>query len=226
VEIGRVVASDPALAAKILQLANSAAFGPPRVVTSIAQAVSYLGIELVRCLALTSSVFAHCSTATARQLEGMQTAALSSATLARKLVRERADADTVFTAALLRDVGEAVLVTGLAGAYAEIRREAEATGEPVFLAERRVLGATHADVGAWLLGLWGLPRSLAELVAHHHEPSLAPPELHLHLAVIHVADAFTQSPDRASEDLVDHAFLASLGLAEQMAAWRGIAELP
>ncbi len=189
-DIERVVARDTALAAKVLQLANSAAFGLSRTITSIHQAVAYLGIELIRCLALTSFVLGDTtpSELAGFSLDGMQAKALRVATFARRIARNRADADIALAAGLLHDIGETVFAVGIPDAYARLHREAHAAEEPTLVAERRELGVTHAEAGAWLLGMWGLPPMLLELVARHHEPSLAPAPLHELVAVLHVAD--------------------------------------
>ena len=222
--VSKVVMRDPAVAAKVLQLANSAAFGASRKVTDLGQAVSYLGTELLKCLALTSTVFAPTTRATAAgfSLEEMQARALRTASFARRIVRERKDADAAFAAALLHDIGETMLATGLPEGYAKLRADVRESGEPVIIAERRELGATHADIGGWLLAMWGLPQNLVDVVAHHHEPLGAPAAVQEIAAIVHVADALVDTPEHGAS-LIDQPFLTSLGLADRLPAWTELA---
>jgi putative nucleotidyltransferase with HDIG domain len=222
----RIVARDPALAAKALQLANSVAFGPRRAITSIDDCVAYLGIDLVRCLALTSSVFGGDLRASAAglSLEDMQTTALRTAVLTRKLVDERKNADIAFAAALLHDIGEAVLAVGLPEAYGDLLCAARAASEPLVVAERREFGATHAEIGACLLGMWGLPEDIVEIVAYHHDPGAAPSTRHAILAALHVADAVTAPLDARYDHAIDPAVLETLGCTARLDDWRALAE--
>jgi HD-like signal output (HDOD) protein len=222
----RIVSQDPAIAAKSLQLANSVAFGPRREITSIQDCVAYLGIDLMRCLALTSSVFEGNPRANAAglRLEAMQTTALLTAGLTRRLIGERKNADLGFAAALLHDIGEAVLAVGLPAAYVDLCRTARAASEPLIVAERRELGATHAEIGGCLLGMWGLPMEIIEIVAHHHDPDAAPPAYHAILAALHVADVLLAPVEARYDHVIDPALLERLGCAAQLDGWRALAE--
>lgn len=225
-DAARIVAGDPAIAAKTLQLANSAAFGAQRAITSIEDCVAYLGIDLIRCLTLTSSVFGgdpRASTA-GLALEALHTTALLTASLTRKLIGERKDADLGFAAGLLHDIGEAVLAVGLPETYVDLCRTARAAGEPLIVAERREFGATHAEIGACLLGMWGLPAEIVEIVAHHHDPAAAPSTLHTMLAALHVADALAAPVAARYDHIIDPALLETLGCAAQLDDWRAIAQ--
>lgn len=222
VDVERVVATDSGLAAKILQLANSAAFGVSRRISSIRDAVAYLGIELIRCLALTSSILASATSSPIAgfSVDAANASALRVATLARRFAQP-ANADLVFAAGILHDIGELVLAMGLPG-YVELQRDARVAKEPLVTAEYRELGLTHAEVGACLLGMWGLPELLALTVAHHHEVRTAPAAAHEVVAPLHVADALV-GPDQLP---MDREFLASIGFGDQVARWCALAEQP
>ena len=193
-QVAEVVAGDPAMAAKVLQLANSAAFGLPRKTTSISQAVSYLGIELLKCIALTASVFESGST----ELAAMQEHSLRVAAIAKRLVRDRKHADEAFVAALLHDIGRVILAA----------------------TDAREFDVHHAEIGACLLGVWGLPPAIVDVVAHHHTPALIDPALAELAAAVHVADAF----DDNRPETIDRAFVESLGI--DFGAWAELAEEP
>lgn len=157
-EIAAVVCRDPALAAKILQLVNSSFFGLPRQVTSVPEAVAYLGVATVRSLVLSTeamSLFRPAARAAGLDTDVLAERAVATATEAARMAEpdHRSDA---FTAGLLSDVG----VLLLASKAPELLRKDEAD-----------LGFTHGGLGAYLLGLWGLPPKVVEAVAFHHDPA-------------------------------------------------------
>jgi len=173
--IARIIAQDPAMSVKVLQLVNSAYFGLSRRLTSIGDAVAFLGSDLLRSLALTAHIFARMSAAPIPgfSVERLQARAIYGAKLARAaLGADKRRADAAFTAALVRDVGVLVLAIGLPAIYAEVLATAARTGEPVHEVERVLLGVSHAEVGAYLLGVWGLPVEIVEAVGYHHTPTL------------------------------------------------------
>jgi HD-like signal output (HDOD) protein/ActR/RegA family two-component response regulator len=179
-DVAAVVARDPAMAAKVLQLANSAAFGLSRTVSSIRDAVTYLGIDLLKCIALTTSLFASGHAA----MERMQARSVEVAGMAKELVADRALAETAFVAGLLHDIGNVVLATS------------ELAGDARFV-------ESQAEIGACLLGVWGLPYAIVDAVANHRVPSRAPADLAPIVGAVHVARALVAN----EPDAIDHAFL-------------------
>jgi len=228
-DVAHAIESDPSVAAKVLQLANSAAFGTNRPAATISDAVSFLGVELIQHLVLMSSLFdngslpAHIS----RVVEELRDEALRTAALVRKFVRDRRDAEHAFAAALLHDVGEGVLAAGQPESYVALRAAARAAHEPLCVAERRELGTTHAEVGGYVLGMWGLPPPLVDLVTYHHDPRAAPRALHRLLAVLHAADVLAGAHQAGCDPpMLDLDFLQAAGVADQLPAWRKLAEQP
>jgi CheY-like chemotaxis protein len=160
-EIAAVVCRDPALAAKVLQLVNSSFFGLPRQVTSLPEAVSYLGVTTLRSLVLSTeamSLFRPAARAAGLDVDALATRAAATATEAARLAAPEYRSDA-FTAGLLSDVGLLLL----AAKAPEMLRRDEAE-----------LGFSHGGLGAYLLGLWGLAPGVVEAVAFHHD---APEEL-------------------------------------------------
>jgi HD-like signal output (HDOD) protein/CheY-like chemotaxis protein len=156
-EIAAVVCRDPALAAKVLQLVNSSFFGLPRRVTSVPEAVAYLGVATLRSLVLSTeamSLFRPAARAAGLDVDGLSVRAVAAATEAARLAAPEHRSDA-FTAGLLSDVGLLLL----AAKAPELLRRDEAD-----------LGFGHGAAGAYLLGLWGLPPGVVEAVAFHHEP--------------------------------------------------------
>jgi HD-like signal output (HDOD) protein len=227
-DIASIVEKDPAMSVKILQLVNSAYFGLARRMTSVRHAVSYLGIELLKGLALTAHVFA---TMEASRVEGfsldqLQRNSLLTAQLARQLPADSKRAEEAFTAALVHDIGKIVVAVVLPDRFSEIVRTARATGRSFHVVERELLGVTHAEIGAYLLGVWGLPFTIVEAVAYHHRPSsMVSSELCDVLAAVHVADALVDKDAAAPvDDKLDIAFLERAGLADRLPIWRTKAE--
>jgi HD-like signal output (HDOD) protein/CheY-like chemotaxis protein len=192
-DIARIVEQDPVLTLKTLSLANSAYFGLSQPTSSVPRAVRQIGLGLLRALALSTEMFAAVPTAMldVQALRQLPERALINAQLARSYVVDRARADEAFTAALLLDVGMIVLAQRQPEAYLRILRSAEETGMPVQDLEQERLGFTHADVGAYLLGLWGLPASLVELVGAHHLPALAEHSSDPVAEAVHLVNVFT-----------------------------------
>jgi putative nucleotidyltransferase with HDIG domain len=169
-QIAKIVEQDVGIGAKVLQLVNSAFFGLPRKTTSLLQAVRYLGLGTIRSLVLSYSVFEQLGQENLALAEEGHDHALRCARIARLLLNGKPEAELAFTAGLLHDVGSLVLASRMPQQYAEIREHAEVAGVPIHEVERERLGVSHAQVGAYLLGLWGLPHEVLDIVALHHAP--------------------------------------------------------
>ncbi|MEQ9406606.1 MAG: response regulator [Fuerstiella sp.] len=178
-QVGEIIEQDIAMTGKILQLVNSAAFGLNRTVSSPCQAASLLGLETIKSLTLATGVFQECvgDEADHFSLNSLMTHSLAVADCARRICRaEHMPVDTVneaFTAGMLHDIGKLVLATSCSEAYSRVAGMAAEEQIPAWQAERRIFGADHSAVGAYLLNLWGLPQSIVEVVALHHSPELA-----------------------------------------------------
>lgn len=95
--------------------------------------------------------------------------------------------------------------------------------QPLWEIEREAFGASHAEVGACLLGLWGLPMTIVEAIAWHQRPNDGPAQNFGALAVVHVASVLT-SHGSAGADKVDHAYLERLNLLNRLPAWLKISQ--
>jgi HD-like signal output (HDOD) protein len=223
--VGAIVEEDPAMSAKILQLVNSAYFGLSRTATSVAQAVSYLGMELLRALTLSTHVFSSGEGAGLSRvtLDEIQRTSLATATVAKRMLKNRELANEAFTAGVVHDVGRIVLALAMPQYFQEIGALSGCGERPVHELEQERLGVTHAEVGAYLLGVWGLPFSIVETTAFHHQPSNAGVETPDVLAAVHLADAVVASVSRAQPLRVDLPFLERCGLAGELEAWQATA---
>lgn len=236
-EVARLVEQDLAIAAKCLQLANSAFFGLPRRVGTVQHAVRLLGLDTVRMLVCTVALFQTFAPRPGHASGGLaelQAHSLVAARLAARLMPDPGRADEAFMTALLHDVGKLILATrpvaargGQAGhGWLAAAAHAVQTGLPLVEAERAHLGVTHAEVGAYLLGLWGLPPVVLEAVAFHHQPDRLSARAFDLLGAVHVADALASqalgAPASACGPL-DAAYVDALGLREQLPAWAALA---
>jgi HD-like signal output (HDOD) protein/CheY-like chemotaxis protein len=208
VDLAKVIAlveQDPAMCVKVLQLVNSAYFGLPRRMTGLKQAVTYLGLELLKSLVLSTHVFgmADAKSAAACHLDRLREAAMLTATLARRFLHGTPQADDAFTAGMVHDIG--CIVMAMKG-----------------IQEQPDCGVTHAAIGAYLIGMWGLPLDIVEAVAYHHAPGKVS---HLQTATmdaVHVAAALAdQHLDGLAEPAIDPEYLALRG--GPVAHWRALA---
>jgi HD-like signal output (HDOD) protein/CheY-like chemotaxis protein len=219
-QIAAVIEQDPALAAKVLQLANSSYFGDGLATCSIERAVTCVGIERMKYVVLTTSTFSELDGDTgAISVAEIQRDGSETASLVRRLVTNQDPCcEPAFAAALLHDVGHAVLSLGLGAGYRRVFDRARSTNQPLAIVERELLGVTHADVGACLLGIWGLPTSIVDAVRYHHDPGSAPVESREIAAAIHVADSLTQ------HERIDHESIERASLTARVVHWCAVAQ--
>lgn len=228
--VGRIIGRDISMSAQILKLVNSAFFGLRRRVSSPDEAATFLGLDTLRSLVLSLNAFS--------QFEGVRVEGFFFSDLwlhsletgaAAKAVAlcERADrklADEAFVSGLLHDTGKVVMAANFPDRYTEVVRLVQAEGLEPCDAERRIFGASHPDVGGYLLGLWGLPVPVVEAIAFHHCPRLGAEQTFSPLTAVHVADALTHcaaAPERASaEPRLDFEYLNDLGLTARVPVWR------
>lgn len=222
-DVAKVVTRDPGLSAKLLQLVNSAYFGTGQSTTSIQQSVALLGTDRLRYIALTASVFSSREGETASlgfSLEELQQDSMRAAHLARSLAQP-AVRDEVFASTLLHDVGRVVLALSR-GDEARICFERVKQGEDRLAVELELFGVTHADVGARLLAIWGLPKAIVDVVQFHHDPGSAPEACRELASIVHVADALTHAGGAGTP--LDLASLERAGYADRLPGWIAIAQ--
>lgn len=190
--IAGIVEHDPAVSAKLLKIANSGYFGLAHPIATVASAVTYLGMDLVRSLACAAHLFSAWEKDQASRrfsVEELQRHSLLVGRVAAQLVPADQAGET-FTAALLHDVGRMLLARADPDAMQRILAEAcpdRTAGKPpsrraraerakrLIELEREAYGVTHTEVGAYLVSVWGLPSAIVDAVAYHHEPSRIPP---------------------------------------------------
>jgi HD-like signal output (HDOD) protein len=222
----------------VLQLVNSAYFGLGQKIVSIRPAVTYLGVEIIKSLVLSSSSFSDKAISEVKGFspDRLQHHSMLTALLAKKIVSKPELAEAAFTAGLLHDIGALVLCHAAPPDYVRaLGRKKELHGDGAS-AEREIFGVTHAEVGAYLLGLWGIPFPIVEAVAFHHRPNEVAPESRALVAAVHIASGLIeemteadsqQRPEGAhldSSGRIDVSFLREAGLEEAFKKSRAEAE--
>jgi HD-like signal output (HDOD) protein len=222
-DLAEIIEQDPAMTVKVLQLVNSGYFGMPQKLSSVRQAVSYLGTDLLKALALTVHAFGTLGAGRIAgfSLEELQAHAVQTARLVKRMVSDPKQAGEAFTAAMVHDVGRLVLAVGVPEIVAQAVQEERLTGRASYLIERDLLGVSHAEVGAYLLGAWGLPLSIVEAVAYHHTPSLVKEGAAHALAYVHIADALLGGQSgvhvtKSAPTLLDLEFVERAGLSHRL----------
>jgi HD-like signal output (HDOD) protein/ActR/RegA family two-component response regulator len=231
--IGSIVQQDVGMTAKILQLVNSAFFGLAYDISSVRMAVSFLGLDTLRQLVMTVEIFRTfrpAKTLVGFSLDELERHSQLAARIAGRLPGSRKTASAAIVASVLHDAGKLVLASRLPKEFETALIAAEQRGLPLHLMEAEVLGASHAEIGAYLLGLWGLPEEVVDAVARHHHPTVkegAGPGLDV-LAITHLADALScDACDAASASspapaMLDLEYVEALGVGAEIPGWRAM----
>ena len=169
-DAAQIIEGDIGISSKILQVVNSAFFGLPQRIADINAAVAYLGLEMVKVLALSVEMRQSQSKGPGVlgfNLDTVQAHGMMSARIARRILHDKVKAQDAFAAAILKDAGLLVLISRLPELFRQIVEESRASRRPLHEVEFERLGITHAEIGAYLLGIWGLPYPIVEAVAHY-----------------------------------------------------------
>jgi putative nucleotidyltransferase with HDIG domain len=224
-DVARIIGRDVAMTANVMKMVNSAFFGARQPIVTTDRAVAYLGLDTLGALVLAHSVFkSGRPTAIAGfGLEQLHRHSLQTAMAARAIALcekfPAAEAEMAFLAGVLHDVGKIVFAT----------RTMPTIGGAMSIAEHgSLMQAHHAEVGAYLLGLWGFPNPIVEAVAFHHIPSLAAAEGLSLAGLIHVANHLVHHKDQTSgaaiESDLEPGFLESRGLQQRLPEWQAALE--
>jgi HD-like signal output (HDOD) protein len=219
-DVARVIERHPGVSAKVIHLVSSAFFGIARPVADLREAVVYLGMQNVRYAVLAAhadNAVPIASRRTTLFLEETRRRQTQTAGLARSIMRTASSekADVAFLAGLFHDVGILALAAGAEKASPRWPDIATALHE---IERDQLDGATHAEVGAYVLGLWGLPGEIVEAVAYHHTPAHAESREFDVVAAVHVAQALV-----VDESGLDVAYLEDIGATAEIPAWREMA---
>lgn len=230
--LGQIISKDIGMSAKVLQLVSSAFFGIRSHIPHPAQAVIFLGLDTVKILGLSAQVFSRFTPVQAEDLPFPATFwdhSVNVAHMAQQILKaegaEQKLIDYAFIAGLLHDVGKMVLATYSPSKYEQVLIQALQDGLEIQIAEGKIFDAVmHPHVGAYLLGLWGLPQLITDTILFHHNPAQYPHLQHEILTAVHVANVFensllsTQALAKVPE--LDLDYLSKLGLVERLPVWQ------
>lgn len=194
-EIGDIVNADAAIASKVLQITNSAFFRLRKPMVRIKDAVTYLGFAAIRNLVLSAEISSQWKIPEDLpdvDPERLQNHAQLAAAACKSLAGGRVSPDDAWLAGLLHDIGYWILVQECPEDLVRALELSRTQGLSLFECERRTIGATHAEIGAYLLGLWGLPYSVVEAVAWHHTPTAVTPHGYDLLGALAVSHALLE----------------------------------
>lgn len=229
-QVADIVEKDVAMSAKVLQLANSAFFGLPQKVTNVMNATTYLGMVTIKNLAFVSEafrVFKPDARVPQSVYESMQLHAHQTAAIVGSLPIDPGLRDVTVVAALLHDVGRLFLASAMPDEFCSTLSRASDRRCKLFEAEEELLGTSHAETGAYLLGLWGIPNLAVEAIAHHHHPTRIPHSVLDSTVAVYVADLLAHELEDHPHDSTeldigecDQVSLETLGLLDQFPAFR------
>lgn len=227
-DVAALIEKDMAMSAKVLQVVNSAFFGLPRRLSSLLEAVSYLGIGVIKNLVLSVEAFRELRGGEAAKgfdFDRAQRQCFVTGRVAQRLLPDRREAQDAFVAGTLHELGTLILATREPATFATVDAEAVARGLPRHVVEREHGGVSHAEVGAYLIGLWGLPYVIAEAVAHHHDPMRLDPTRFGVAEAVHCAAALTAEAIGASgaHEPPEPRLVERLDLTSALPRWREIA---
>lgn len=241
-DIAAAVEKDMGITSRVLQVANSAYYGYSKKITSPMEASMLLGIDTLKSLVRYTHVLNNFpqTPATNAVFDQVWRHSAGVAAVARKIVlkhtRDEALGDEAFTAALLHDIGKVVLTSLRGEEYKAVIRQAAETNTPLASVERIKLKTTHAETGAYLLSLWGIPFSILEAVAWHHYPRECKEKKFTALTAVHVANVAEHRRQRTDDSknipTLDELYLTEVGVWEQAQEWvklrpeRSAADLP
>lgn len=232
-QIAQIIERDVAMSAKVLQLTNSAFFGLSRRVANLTDAVSILGMNTIKNLALASEafrVFVPSSRIGEAVCRSIQDHAMKAASIASTLPLDPKIREGAVIGALLHDIGQLFIAYRMPEVFCAVLAKKEELNCRTVDAEEMILGTSHAEIGAYLLGLWDIPNIAVEAIAHHHHLDRIPHTEFDAAVAVYIADMLAHESDRnSSRRAIDTAdpnlgCLESLGLLSKLDEFRALAE--
>ena len=234
-KVGEIISADLAMTAKILQVVNSAFFGLVRKISNPKEAVMLLGTETIKALVLSVKIFSEFNQKKFAwfSFDELFNHSMSVSMFAQTISKqEHLDQNLVnnsMMAGMFHDLGKLILVTNFQEPYKKVLTEAAETQQNIWDLEIEQFGASHAEVGAYLMGLWGLEYPIIEAIAFHHSPGKSLSNSTGLLTAVHFGDAFDRlkkdSNDLNSENglrQLDRGYLDNLGVGSRINDWQTV----
>ncbi|MGF1511920.1 MAG: HDOD domain-containing protein [Myxococcota bacterium] len=218
-DVTAVIERDPGICTRVLHRVNAGFFTRHTHIHSIRHAVSLLGIKTVKHIVLASEVYDGLGHACSMDMDRLYDHSFCVGRTAAAFAPARLK-DDAFLAGLLHDVGCMVLDMATPGAHRRAQELARSEQIPLLAAESKALGINHGEAGAYLLGAWGMPLPILEVVRYHHEPLLVPHAETDLVTFVHVADCLVDNqPERIDVD-----FLKTTHWLKEVKDWFRIAD--
>ena len=221
-EIGEIISKDIGMSAKILQIVNSSFFGVAKHIESVERAVTLLGLDIIRSLVLSVHLFEKFKESKVsipilnRMWNHSMDVANNSKILGDILGLDSKLLDYTYMAGMMHDIGKLILIAEVPETYQNIMKASIEEDIPLRTKEREAFHASHAELGAYLLGIWGLQQPVIEAIAYHHVPSASHTDTITPLTAVHLANAFDYdfNPSRkdGNESMLDEEYLERLKL--------------
>jgi HD-like signal output (HDOD) protein len=231
-KVGEIISKDLSMTAKILQMVNSAFFGLFRKINSPEQAVMMLGLETIKALVLSVKIFSEFNQKDFSwfQIDDLFNHSLAVSLYAKTIIKnENLDhglRDNTMMAGLLHDLGKLILATNFEKPYRQVLAAAQGTGKNLLDLEYEAFGTSHAEIGAYLMGLWRLDNSIIETIAFHHLPARSMTQNMGLLTAVHVANALdyeARTPASQNTELqCDTEYLDKLEITSRIPQWRQV----
>ena len=231
-KVGQIISKDISMTAKILQMVNSAFFGLFRKINSPEQAVKMLGLETIKALVLSVKIFSEFNQNSYSWFKigdlfnHSLAVSVYASTILKKENQDLALINNSMMAGLLHDLGKLILATNFEKSYREVLTAEQDTGKNLLDLEYDVFGTSHAEIGAYLMGLWRFENTIIEAIAFHHLPVRSMTQNLGLLTAVHVANALNheaQSPSGENiESHYDIEYLDKLEIRGRIPQWRQI----
>jgi HD-like signal output (HDOD) protein len=231
-KIGDIISKDISMTAKILQIVNSAFFGLFRKISSPKEAVMMLGTDTIKALVLSVKIFTEFSQKNFSwfSINALFTHSLTVSMYAKTITaNENLDknlVDSSMMAGLLHDLGKLILATNYTKTYQQVLAETQGTGQSLWELEYEAYGTSHAEIGAYLMGLWRLENPIIEAIAFHHLPEKSMNQNIGPLTAVHIGNALdheTRAPSSRNTALqYDPEYLNTLEMTDRLPEWRQI----
>ena len=190
-EMAKIVSSDPALAARVLKISNSSFYSLPQKVDSIQKALTILGTEALKNIALSFVIvkWMQSDNGEGFNYEVFWKRAVTSAVAADLISSAiKQKSDDIFITALLQDIGVVVLYLCMSDEYLKVFDEKRVSAASVVAAEKKIFGFDHQEVGTRMLEKWGLPETIFMPIQYHHETRNIPENLETKTRILWLAD--------------------------------------
>jgi HD-like signal output (HDOD) protein len=234
-KVSEIISADLAMTAKILQVVNSAFFGLVRKINNPKEAVMLLGTETIKALVLSVKIFSQFNQKKFawfnfdELFNHSMSVSMFAQTISRQEHLDPALVNNSLMAGMFHDLGKLILVTNFQEPYQKVLTEAAKTRQNLWDLEIERFGTSHAEIGAYLMGLWGLEYPVIEAIAFHHRPGKSLSNSTGLLTAVHLGDAFDRlknDPDDLNSEnglrQLDRGYLDNIGVAGRINDWQTV----